>query len=65
VRTLREVEFLRVLDHPNIVKLLAVLPSPSPAHVDDVCLVLERVQTGISLIVTLEKQLLNEWKPQV
>ena len=39
VRTLREVEFLRVLDHPNIVKLLAVLPSPSPAHVDNVCLV--------------------------
>jgi serine/threonine protein kinase len=51
VSTLRELEFLRLLDHPNIVKILAVLPSRLPTDCDNVCLVLERVRTDVYKLI--------------
>jgi hypothetical protein len=51
LRTLRELEFLRVLKHPNIVCMLAIFPSESPRHCDNICLVLERLKTDLHHMV--------------
>eukprot|EP01051_Picozoa_sp_SAG22_P026327 SAG22_NODE_8253_length_670_cov_1.858144_1_plen_141_part_00 len=49
--SLREVQFLRHMCHPNICKLLAVLPPESASQCDDVCVVMERCKTDLHQMV--------------
>jgi len=60
LRILRELRFLRLLKHPDIVEIRHIILPPSPTEFDDVFIVFELLETDLHLVIRANDDLTGE-----